>query len=81
MRRYRLARRPAMTGVFRLLRLDVRCPVCGSPPAIKITPGSAAKYESEEPELVVLTYQCQRCARKGQLTYYSITAAAYQGAN
>jgi endogenous inhibitor of DNA gyrase (YacG/DUF329 family) len=70
-----------MSGVFRLLRLAVRCPVCGAPPAIRITPRTADRFEDWNPEEVVITVQCQQCQKGGKLVHYEITAAAYQRAS
>ena len=70
-----------VTGVFRLLRLAARCPVCGAPPALKISQRTVDKFDGCDPAEVVTTYQCQQCIRKGQMVHYEITAAAYQRAN
>ena len=71
----------SMTGVFRLLRLAARCPVCGAAPAQRITPRTVDKYADSDPEEIVGTAQCQQCARKGRLVHYEITASDYQRAN
>jgi transposase-like protein len=69
-----------MTGVFRLLRLAVRCPVCGAPPAMKISPGMARRFEDLDPAEQVQTYQCPHCMKKRIVVHYPITAGHYQQA-
>lgn len=67
-----------MTG--KPLRLDARCPVCKTPPAIRVNPRTIALYRDSDPEEVVQTVQCQHCMRSRRIVHYDITAAAYQKA-
>lgn len=60
-----------------LLRLNVRCPGCGSPPAIRVTAAAVADCAHLAPESRVATYQCHR-RRCGRI--YDLTARAYQEA-
>ncbi|HEX6250019.1 MAG TPA: hypothetical protein VFZ56_01140 [Gemmatimonadaceae bacterium] len=60
-----------------LLRLNVRCPGCGSAPAIRVTAATVADCAHLAPDARVATYQCHR-RRCGRI--YDLTARAYQEA-
>ena len=59
-----------------LLRLAVRCPHCGLPPNVRVTPEAKEWVRQMEPDTILATIQCQgRCGR-----VYPVTAEAYQRA-
>lgn len=58
-----------------LLRVAASCPRCGSRPALRITPGTAAAAREQPPNTRMGTYRCQR---RGCGEIYDLTARAYQ---
>ena len=59
-----------------LLVPDARCPRCGSPPPLHITPLERLKHRGDAPSTVLATVRCGvHCP-----TIYPLTAAAYQAA-
>ena len=49
--------------MFKVIRLAVVCPSCGSPPRLRTFPTSADLLQDADPEEEVLTYRChiRRC--------------------
>ena len=60
-----------------LLRLAVRCPSCGRPPAVRITPEARAWARQMRADQLGATVQCNRT---GCACHYPVTAEAYQRA-
>ena len=60
-----------------LLRLAVRCPSCGRPPSVRITPEARESAMQMKPDTFVATVQCTRI---GCACHYPVTAEAFQRA-
>jgi ribosomal protein S27AE len=58
-----------------LLRLAVKCPKCGRPPALRITEREKKLHADESPNAIAGTAQCSRCGET-----YAITAEAFHNA-
>lgn len=65
----------------RPLRLAVACPVCETPPAKRVSRRSVDEKATWPPDEVVENVQCMECMKRRRITYYDITAAAYQKAS
>lgn len=61
---------------MKLLRLDVRCPECGAPPAVRVHPDEVKAKLSDDPDRVVFDVQCQQCMRERKRVVYEVTVGA-----
>jgi hypothetical protein len=57
------------------LRIRKRCPLCGTPPALRVTAVMVASAEGIDAQTVVLSVQCPACK-----VPWAVTAGDVQGA-
>lgn len=51
-----------------LLALDVKCPVCGTRPNLRVLPILAEMVDEARPDQVLGTWGCQQCPEKILIT-------------
>jgi hypothetical protein len=59
------------------LRLAARCPACGAPPSLRVTPAEVDRKRHLPPQEVVLTVQCHQCATARRVTIYPVRVRHY----